>query len=70
INTIRVLLSLAANLDWPLHQFDSNSDHTLFLKHRKGQVTALIIYVDDMVVTGNDEEGITNFRITWLKNLR
>ena len=22
INTIRVLLSLAANLDWPLHQFD------------------------------------------------
>ena len=22
LNTIRVLLSLAANLDWPLHQFD------------------------------------------------
>ncbi|CAL8989689.1 unnamed protein product, partial [Prunus brigantina] len=22
INTIRVLLSLAENLDWPLHQFD------------------------------------------------
>ncbi|CAL9021128.1 unnamed protein product, partial [Prunus brigantina] len=22
INTIRVILSLAANLDWPLHQFD------------------------------------------------
>ncbi|KAI5335497.1 hypothetical protein L3X38_025630 [Prunus dulcis] len=22
INTIRVLLSLAANLDWPLHKFD------------------------------------------------
>ncbi|CAL9011823.1 unnamed protein product [Prunus brigantina] len=118
INTIRVLLSLAANLNWPLHQFDvknaflhgdleeevymdsppgckmgpntsnmvcklrkslyglkqsprawfgkfsksmkdfgykqSNSDHTLFLKHKKGKVTALIVYVDDMVVTGND----------------
>ncbi|BBH05042.1 HXXXD-type acyl-transferase family protein [Prunus dulcis] len=32
----------------------SNSDHTLFLKHKKGKVTALIVYVDDMVVTGND----------------
>ncbi|PRQ31062.1 putative RNA-directed DNA polymerase [Rosa chinensis] len=121
INTIRVLLSLAANLDWPLQQFDvknaflhgdlheevymdlppgygtsskeqvvcklkkslyglkqsprawfgrftkfmkkigyrqSNSDHTLFLKHQCGKVTALIIYVDDMVVTGDDLEEI------------
>ncbi|XP_050368949.1 uncharacterized protein LOC126787056 [Argentina anserina] len=32
----------------------SNSDHTLFLKHQQEKVTALIIYVDDMVVTGND----------------
>ncbi|PRQ43270.1 putative RNA-directed DNA polymerase [Rosa chinensis] len=117
MNTIRVLLSFAANLNWPLRQFDvknaflhgelteevymslppgyvaaspgdfvcklrkslyglkqsprawfgrfsqfmrkvgykqSNSDHTLFLKHQQGKVTALIIYVDDMVITGND----------------
>lgn len=32
----------------------SNSDHTLFLKHKKGKVTVLIIYVDDMVITGDD----------------
>ncbi|PRQ29721.1 putative RNA-directed DNA polymerase [Rosa chinensis] len=32
----------------------SNSDHTLFLKHQQGKVTALIIYVDDMIITGND----------------
>ena len=32
----------------------SNSDHTLFLKHRQGKLTVLIIYVDDMVVTGDD----------------
>ena len=120
INTVRVLLSLAANLDWPLQQFDvknaflhgelteevymdlppgcmateqqchkvcrlkkslyglkqsprawfgrftkamkafgysqSNSDHTLFLKKQQGKITALIVYVDDMVVTGNDSE--------------
>jgi hypothetical protein len=118
INTVRVLLSLAANLDWPLQQFDvknaflhgelfeevymdlppgcaipkthskkvcrlkkslyglkqsprawfgrftksmkafgycqSNADHTLFLKKQHGRITALIVYVDDMVVTGND----------------
>jgi hypothetical protein len=34
----------------------SNSDYTLFLKHKKGKVTALIVYVDDMVVTENDPE--------------
>ncbi|BBG93508.1 ABC-2 type transporter family protein, partial [Prunus dulcis] len=124
LNTVRVLLSLAANLDWPLHQFDvknaflhgelteevymdippgynttqtgtvcrlrkalyglkqsprawfgrftmamknngfkqCNSDHTLFLKHRKGKVTALIIYVDDMIITGNDKQEISQLQ--------
>ncbi len=120
-----MLLSLAANLDWPLHQFDvknaflhgdledevymdlppgytatsgdevvcklqralyglkqsprawfgrfswamkkygytqSNSDHTLFLKHRLGKVTALIIYVDDMIITGDDVVEISKLQ--------
>ena len=34
----------------------SNSDHTLFLKKQQGKITALIVYVDDMVVTRNDPE--------------
>ena len=122
LNTVRVLLSLAANQDWPLLQFDvknaflhgdlteevymdpppgipkysdtkmvcklkkalyklklslrawfgrftksmrnfgykqSNSDNTLFLKHKRGKITALIIYVDDLVVTGDDHEEIS-----------
>ena len=118
INIVRVLLSMAANLDWPLQQFDvknaflhgdlteeiymelppgctgtdmnkgkvcklkkslyglkqsprawfgrftksmkafgysqSNWDHTLFLKRKNKKITALIVYVDDMVVTRND----------------
>lgn len=125
LNTVRVLLSLAANQDWPLLQFDvknaflhgditeevymdpppgipeysdttmvcklkkslyglkqsprawfgrfsksmknfgykqSNSDHTLFLKHRGGKITALIIYVDDMVVTGDDHGEISSLQ--------
>ncbi|WKA05383.1 hypothetical protein VitviT2T_023353 [Vitis vinifera] len=34
----------------------SNSDHTLFLKKQHGKIIALIVYVDDMVVIGNDPE--------------
>jgi hypothetical protein len=40
----------------------SNSDHTLFLKHQLGKVTALIIYVDDMIITGNNSEEISRLQ--------
>ena len=36
----------------------ANTDHTLFIKHRAGKVTLLIIYVDDMIVTGDDTAKI------------
>ena len=32
----------------------SNSDHTLFIKHKEEKVTTLIVYVDDMVLTRDD----------------
>lgn len=34
----------------------SNADHTLFIKHKKGKLTTLIVYVDDMILTGDDYE--------------
>ncbi|KAM0070581.1 putative RNA-directed DNA polymerase [Helianthus debilis subsp. tardiflorus] len=40
----------------------SNSDHSLFLKRRDNLVTCLIIYVDDMILTGNDEEEMTTLK--------
>ncbi|RVW60435.1 Retrovirus-related Pol polyprotein from transposon RE1 [Vitis vinifera] len=40
----------------------SNSDHTLFLKHRQGKLTALIVYVDDMIITGDDSEEIARLQ--------
>jgi Reverse transcriptase (RNA-dependent DNA polymerase) len=121
LNTVRILLSLAANLDWPLHQFDvknaflhgdleeeiymdippgysysgsssqvcklkkalyglkqsprawfgrfcramkkyeysqSESDHTLFYRKRCEKITILIIYVDDIIITGDDQDEI------------
>ncbi|KAK2983051.1 hypothetical protein RJ640_001868 [Escallonia rubra] len=34
----------------------NSSDHTLLLKKNQGEITTLIVYVDDMVVTGNGPE--------------
>jgi hypothetical protein len=36
----------------------SNADHTLFFKHQGGKVVILIVYVNDIVITGNDSDGI------------
>ena len=36
----------------------SNSDHTLFLKRHDDRITCLFIYVDDMIITGDDKEEI------------
>lgn len=36
----------------------SDYDHTLFYKHHQDKVTILIIYVDDMIITGDDSEEI------------
>ena len=122
MNSVRILLSLAANKDWPLHQFDvknaflhggleeevymdvppgfedsksagkvcklkkslyglkqsprawferftqamlrwgykqSQGDHTLFIKHSPdNKVVALIVYVDDIVVMGDDLDAM------------
>ena len=40
----------------------SNSGHTLFIKHKVENVTMLIVYVDDMIITGNYEEEITRLQ--------
>lgn len=41
----------------------SQADHTLFIKHHsQGKVTALIVYVDDIVLTSNDDGEIQNLK--------
>ena len=40
----------------------SNSDHALFLKKRNGLITCLVIYVDDMVITGDDAKEINDLK--------
>ncbi|KAL6335920.1 hypothetical protein AAG906_003545 [Vitis piasezkii] len=41
---------------------EGNFDHTLFLKHRQSKVTTLIVYVDDMIITGDDAEEISKLQ--------
>ncbi|CAN1791793.1 Retrovirus-related Pol polyprotein from transposon TNT 1-94, partial [Linum perenne] len=126
LNTVRVLLSLAVNFDWPLHQLDvknaflngdiaeevymsippgmnvgtkesvcklhkalyglkqsprawfdrftgavkasgynqSLADHTMFMKHgNEGRLAILIVYVDDIIITGDDIEEIRKLKL-------
>ena len=133
MNTVRVLLPLAANLGWKLQQFDvknaflhgdleeevymevpprfssnidqmvcklrkvlyrlkqspkawfgrfakvmldmvykqNQGDHTLFVRHSaSGGVTTLLVYVDDIIVTRVDVEGMENLKKYLVKDLR
>ena len=40
----------------------SNADHTLFIKHHKGKITLLIVYVDNIVMTGDDKEEMARLK--------
>ena len=40
----------------------SNSNHTLFLKHRQGKVTTLIVFVNDMIIIGNDTKEVAKLQ--------
>lgn len=40
----------------------SNADHTLFYKHTEDKVAILIVYVDDIVITGNDTKEISDLK--------
>jgi Reverse transcriptase (RNA-dependent DNA polymerase) len=121
MSTVRILISLAANGDWKLHQLDvknaflhsdlleevyievspgfgtkqtvgkvcrlnkslyglkqsprawfdrfrkaiigmgyrqTNADHTVFFRRHRAHITVLVVYVDDMIISGNDEGEI------------
>ena len=43
-----------------LGHLQSNGDHTLFLKHHDGKVSILLVYVENIIITGNDEFGVSS----------
>ncbi|XP_077222036.1 uncharacterized protein LOC143855868 [Tasmannia lanceolata] len=68
IPSVRVLLSLAVTHDWPLHQLDVKNtflhvDHSVFSSHSTAGCVLLIVYVDDVIITGSDSEGIHRLKI-------
>lgn len=43
--------------------FQSIANHALFFKHfSDGRIVVLIIYIDDIILTGNHEEEIKNLK--------
>ena len=125
MNTVRILISCAANFGWPLYQLDvknaflhgdlqeevymevppgmaaagnggkvcklkkalyglkqsprawldrfrkvvcgmgygqCNGDHTVFYKHSNHKITILAVYVDDIIITGDDETEIVRLK--------
>ncbi|XP_059636051.1 uncharacterized mitochondrial protein AtMg00810-like [Cornus florida] len=49
----------------------SQGDHTLFVKHSaSGGVTALLVYIDDIIVIGDDLEGMENLKKCLVKEFK
>ena len=41
----------------------SGADHSVFYRHSAlGRCIYLVVYVNDIVITGNDQDGITNLK--------
>jgi Reverse transcriptase (RNA-dependent DNA polymerase) len=47
-----------------------SGDHTLFYKHVGHRITILIVYIDDIVITGDDEKEILQLKGNLEKSLR
>lgn len=40
----------------------AQSNHTLFYRHKDGKITILIIYVDNIILTGDDQEEMKKLK--------
>lgn len=46
--------------------WQGNSEHTLFIKHDGEKISIMLIYVDDMMITDDDESEITRLKKRFL----
>ena len=40
----------------------SDADHSLFVKTNKNSITLVLVYVDDIIITGNNHEEVKKLR--------
>ena len=40
----------------------SKSDHFIFYRNSQAGIILLVVYLDDIIITGNDMEGISSFK--------
>ncbi|RVW33893.1 putative mitochondrial protein [Vitis vinifera] len=60
IASVCLLLSMVAMRSWPLYY---TTDHSVFYHHNSsGQCIYLVVYVDDIVITGSDQNGIQKLK--------
>lgn len=62
LTIVRVLLTLAANMNWELWRMDVKNvflhDSSLFVKVNGDKLPIVLFYMDDLIITGDYEEEI------------
>ena len=48
----------------------SSSDYLLLLRRTTSGITIILVYVDDMIITGNDEVGISHLKDLLLSSFK
>ncbi|MCO5567572.1 hypothetical protein L7F22_021266 [Adiantum nelumboides] len=51
----------------PEFPYYSTADHSLFLKHVDGEIVVIVIYVDDLILTGSHDEQILDVKKSLLR---
>lgn len=65
--TVKMILTIAAQKSWLLIRLDVNNtqsqaDFSLFTKGQDGNFMALLVYVDDIVITGASIQAIDDIK--------
>jgi Reverse transcriptase (RNA-dependent DNA polymerase) len=47
-----------------------NADHIVFFKRDEGHITMLAVYVDDMIITDDDEDEIARLKVRLRKEFK
>jgi Reverse transcriptase (RNA-dependent DNA polymerase) len=47
-----------------------NADHTVFYRQHGGHTTMLAVYVDNMIITGDDDDEIAQLKVKLDKELK